>query len=305
MNLVWWILWIIIILYIWVWIINNAFKNKKFKRGISLNIFVLSLLLVTFLYFYKDILIFVWLENLYLLEDNTRKTIWSFVIYCLSFIILLTVWSGNIWKKRSIKFIIISLLLFLGIWLWWAIMWINMLVMYYLVSSYAEEILKFSIWQNMFLKKQNNNTEINIESYTDVDRPIDTKRQHTDLIFFAIVAWLWFSVIENIFYLIVTYIWDGGTIILSVSRSIFATLLHVVATGLIAFFIVKNGNKTKLNKTNIFKIWLGILSGFALHGLYNLSLFYESKIITILILIICYFILTFLLFKSDLVYKKK
>ena len=40
----------------------------------------------------------------------------------------------------------------------------------------------------MFLKKQRNNTKINIEVYTDIDKPIDTKRQHTDLIFFAIVA---------------------------------------------------------------------------------------------------------------------
>lgn len=293
MNLVWWILWIIIIIYIWVWIIDNAFKHKKFKRKVSLNIFLLSLALVTFLYFYKDILIYLNLENLYLLEDNTRKTIWSFVIYCLSFIILLTVWSGNISKKRSIKFIIIALLLFLGIGLWWTIMWINILVMYYLVSSYAEEILKFSVWQNVFLKKQT------------IDKHIDTKRQHTDLIFFAIVAWLWFSVIENIFYLIVRYMWGGGTMMLSVWRSIFSTLLHVVATGLIAFFFVQRWDKNKLNKTNIFKISIWILSGFALHGLYNLSLFYESKIITILILVICYFILTFLLFKSDLVYKKK
>ncbi len=295
MNLVWWILWIIIVVYIWIWIINNAFKNKKFKWGISINIFVLSLLLVTFLYFYKDILILFGLENLYLLEDNTWKTIWSFVIYCLSFIILLTSSFGNIKKKRSIKFISIALLLFLGIWLGWAIMWVNILVMYYLVSSYAEEILKFSVWQNIYLEKQD----------VDKSRQINNKAQYTDLIFFAIVAWLWFSVIENIFYLIVTYISDGGGIMLSVWRSIFATLLHVVATGLIAFFVVQKWNKTKLNKTNIFKISIWILSGFALHGLYNLSLFYEITILTVLILIACYFILSFLLFKSDLVYKKK
>jgi hypothetical protein len=165
--------------------------------------------------------------------------------------------------------------------------------MYYLVSSYAEEILKFSVWQNIFLKKQ------------PIDSDIDTKWQYTDLIFFAIVAWLWFSVIENLFYLIATYLWDDGTIMLSVWRSIFATLLHMVATGLIAFFIVQKRNNIKNNKWNIFKIAIWILSGFALHGLYNLSLFYGSKIATISILIVCYFILSFLLFNSDLVYKKK
>ena len=297
MNLVWWILWTIVILYIWVWIIDNAFKHKKFKLSISINIFVLSLILVLLLYFYKDILIYFWLEKLYLLENNTRKNIWSFVVYCLSFIIILTTASGNIWKKRSIRFIIISLLLFLWIWLWWAVVWINMLVMYYLISSYAEEILKFSIWQNIYLK--NKSTTI------DVDNQVDKTRQYTDLIFFAIIAGLWFSVIENIFYLVVNYInHDGGTM-LSVWRSIFTTLLHVVATGLIAFFMIKKWNNNKLNKNNILKISLWILAGFSLHWLYNLSLFYEIKIITIFILVICYFILSFLLFKSDLVYQKK
>lgn len=296
MNLVLWILWIIIIVYIWIWIINNAFKHKKFKRSISLNIFVLSLILVTFLYFYKDILIFFGLGKLYLLENNTRKTIGSFIIYCLSFVILLTTSFGNIKKKKSIKFIVIALLLFVWIWIWWAIMWINMLVMYYLVSSYAEEILKFSIWQNIFLEKQDiDSTSINQTKH------VDTKRQWVDLIFFAIVAWLWFSVIENLFYLVVTYFNDGGGIAMSIWRSIFATLLHVVATGLIAFFVVKKQN----NKTNIIKILIWILAWFWLHWLYNLSLFYEVKIFTIIILIICYFILSFLLFKSDLVYKNK
>jgi RsiW-degrading membrane proteinase PrsW (M82 family) len=91
---------------------------------------------------------------------------------------------------------------------------------------------------------------------------------------------------------------------LSVWRSIFATLLHVVATGIIAFFVVKRWNN-KSNTKNILWILIWIISGFVLHGLYNLSLYYNTIIFTILILIVCYFILSFLLFKSDLIYQKK
>lgn len=288
MNLIWGILGTIVIVYIWIWIINNSFKNKKFQWNISINIFVLSIILVAFLYFYKDILIFFWIQDLYLLKDNSWKTIWSFIVYCLSFIILLTLSFGNIKKRWSIKFIFVSLLLFLGIWLWGSIMWINLLIMYYIVSSYAEEILKFSIWQNVFLEKEKMN---------------NNKIEKWDLIFFAIIAGLWFSVIENLFYLIVHYFGAGDVLMQSVWRSIFATLLHVVATGIIAFFVVKRSNSA--NKKNILWILIWIISGFTLHGLYNLSLHYNAIIFTILILIVCYFILSFLLFKSDLIYQKK
>lgn len=288
---------ILIILYVRIWIINNAFKNKKFKRNLSFNIFILSLILVWFLYFYKDILVFLGIGDLYLTENNTWKTIWSFIIYCFSFIILLTTSFWNIKKKSSFHFIAVALLLFLGIWLWGAIMWINMLIMYYIISSYAEEILKFTIWQNIFLEKQEVDSNVDMSMAKN-----DKKIQISDLIFFAVVAWLWFSVIENIFYLVVLYFDWWQWAIMSVWRSIFATLLHVVATWLIAFFVV---TKTKNNKKNIFKYFLWILCGFALHSVYNLSLFYQTKIITILILLVCYFILSYLLFNSDLIYQKK
>lgn len=297
MQLFWWIIWIIVIVYVRIWIINNSFKNRNFKWHLSFNIFILSLFLVAFLYFYKDILIFFKLENLYLLENNTRKNVLSFVFYCFTFIIFLTLSFGNINKKSSFKFISIALILFLWIGLWWSIMWINILFMYYLISSYAEEILKFSIWQNVFLEKKE------VDSHVDMSNTNSNNLlSKADLIFFAIIAWLGFSVIENIFYLVVLYFSDWKGILMSVGRSIFATLLHIVATGLIAFFIIKkHENKNK----NILKYLVWILCGFGLHGIYNLSLFYNIKIVTIVILIVCYFILSYLLFNSDLIYQKK
>jgi hypothetical protein len=296
MKLFWWIIWIIVVVYIRIRIINNAFKNKNFKRHLSFNIFILSIFLVVFLYFYKDLLIFFNLEHLYFLENNDWKNIASFIFYCLAFIVLLT-WSfWNFKKKSSFRFVSTALILFFGIGLWWSIMWVNVMLMYHLISSYAEEILKFSVWQNVFLEKQEINEHVDLKSK---EKTLLTK---ADLIFFAIVAWLWFSVIENIFYLVVSYfsVWTG--VFMSVWRSIFATLLHIVATWLIAFFIVKTHER---KFKNVLKYFVWILAGFGLHGIYNLSLYYNVKIVTIVILIVCYFVLTYLLFNSDLIYQKK
>lgn len=288
MKIFWWILWTIIAIYIRIRIINNSFKNKKYKFKTVFLIFLISAITVVFLYFYKDILEKIGLWNLSLPENITAKTIFSFIFYCVSFLILIALFLWNIKKKSSINFIVVALLLFIWIGVGWVLVWINTLIIYYLVSCYAEEILKFSTWENVLQK---------YEQKESVE-----KKDFWNLIFFAILSGLWFSAVENILYVIILSIWwDTSTIIL-LSRSIFTTLLHIVATWLIAFFLIKK-DKNKLKYWLRCLIW--ILAWFGLHSLYNLSLNYGYKILTILIIVVCYFILTYLLVSSDMIYKNK
>lgn len=287
MKIFWWILWTVLAIYMWIWIINNSFKSKKYKFKTIFLIFLISAIIVIFLYFYKDILEKIGLWSLSLPENITTKTIFSFIFYCVSFLILIALFLGNIKKKSSINFIVVALLLFIWIWVGWVLVWINTMIIYYLVSCYAEEILKFSTWENV------------LQTY-ERKESIETKN-FWNLIFFAILSGLWFSAVENILYLIVLAAgWDASIFTL-LSRSIFTTLLHIVATWLIAFFLIKK-DKNKFKYRLRCLIW--ILAWFGLHALYNLSLNYNYTIFTILILIICYFILTYLLFNSDLIYKK-
>ena len=285
MKIFWWILWTILAIYMWIWIINNSFKNKKYKFKTIFLIFLISAIMVVFLYFYKDILEKIGLWNLSLPENITVKTIFSFIFYCVSSLILIALFLWNIKKKSSVNFIVVALLLFIWIWVGWVLVWINTMIIYYLVSCYAEEILKFSTWENL------------LQTY-EKKESVDTKN-FWNLIFFAILSGLWFSAAENILYLIVLAAgWDVSIFIL-LSRSIFTTLLHIVATGLIAFFLIKK-DKNKLKYWIRCLIW--ILAWFGLHALYNLSLNYGFKIWTVLIIIICYFILTYLLVNSDIIY---
>jgi len=280
-----WILSIIITLYIRIWIINNSFKSKKIQTKTSILIFILSLILVSFLYFYKNILGAIWLQNLYFSDNITLSTICLFIFYCLSFLILITIFLKNTKEKNNRNFIIVAILLFVWIWLGWIITWINTLIIYYLISCYAEEILKFSVWENTFL---------NENKWATANK--------TDLILFAIISALWFSVIENIFYVIALSIWWEWWVLTSIWRSIFTTLLHIVTTWLIAFLIIK---KEKIDLKYWLKCLIWIVCWFALHGCYNLCLAYGYKIFTIIILVVCYFILTYLLFNTDSLYKKK
>ena len=149
MKIFWWILWTILAIYMWIWIINNSFKNKKYKFKTIFLIFSISAITVVFLYFYKDILEKIGLWNLSLPENITAKTIFSFIFYCVSFLVLIALFFWNIKKKSSVNFIVVALLLFIWIWIGWVLVWINTMLIYYLVSCYAEEILKFSTWENV------------------------------------------------------------------------------------------------------------------------------------------------------------
>ena len=286
MKIFWWILWTILAIYIWIWIINNSFKNKKYKFKTVFLIFLISAITVVFLYFYKDILEKIGLWNLSLSENITAKTVFSFIFYCVSFLVLIALFLWNIKKKSSINFIVVALLLFIWIWVGWVLVGINTMIIYYLVSCYAEEILKFSTWENV------------LQTYEK--KELLEAKNFWNLIFFAILSGLWFSAVENILYLIVLAAGLDASIFLLLSRSIFTTLLHIVATGLIAFFVIKK-DKNKLKYRLKCLIW--ILAWFLLHSLYNLSLNYNYKTLTILIIIVCYFILTYLLINSDLIYK--
>lgn len=286
MKIFWWILWTILAIYTRIWIINNSFKNKKYKFKTIFLIFLISAIMVVFLYFYKDILEKIGLWNLSLPENITTKAIFSFIFYCVSFLVLIALFLWNIKKKSSINFIVVALLLFIWIWIGWVLVWINTIIIYYLVSCYAEEILKFSTWENV------------LQIYEK--KELVETNNFWNLIFFAILSGLWFSAVENILYLIVLAAgWDASNFSL-LSRSIFTTLLHIVATWLIAFFVIKK-DKNKLKYWIRCLIW--ILAWFWLHALYNLSLNCGYATLTILILIICYFILTFLLINTDWIYK--
>ena len=281
-----WILWTVIAIYIRIWIINNSFKWQKNKLRTTILIFVVSLFVVAFLYFYKDILEKFGLWNLALSENITTKAIFSFIFYCVSFLVLIALFFGNIKKKTNLNFIVVALLLFVWIWIGGILVWINTMIIYYLVSCYAEEILKFSTWENV------------LQTYEKKDSL--EKKDFWNLIFFAILSGLWFSAVENILYLIVLAAWWDASVFLLLSRSLFTTLLHIVATWLIAFFVIKKDN-SKIKYRLKCLIW--IVCWFGLHALYNLSLNYGYTILTILILIWCYFILTYLLINSDMIYQ--
>lgn len=269
----------ILLVYVRIWIINTIFSQKKMRIWISLKVFGLSIIIVGSLFLYTHLLWFLGQKNLALTNMINTENLLLFVAYCTIFVVLITMIFRNRYKRIA-KILIIWSLFFIALAYGGFLAWINTLILYYLVSAYAEEYMKYSAGNNMFLAENQPN--------------------ESNLIFFCILIWLWFSAVENMAYVINTMINNENINIMGVliGRGLVSTLIHIVSTSLIAFIVIK----TKRANNTILPIILGVIGGVWLHSIYNISLQYNLSYITIPMVILAFFLMTYLSFQSDIIY---
>ena len=289
MEIAWAVIVCILLWYFWIWLIQNIFAKQE--RKISRKLFGSSFLIVWSLFAFNFIVeaIFPWLDAIKDWAMSLGRW-WLFLLYCGLIFLFLMILSKN-WGKKQIWFLfLIWMVLFAVVWFFGLKVWISATVLYYFVLAYAEEFLK--IWA----------TE-NEVSKTDF--------YSSDLLFFSIFIALWFSIIENIFYLWSEILssnpeWIWGLVF---GRWIFTSLLHFIATGLIALILYKLYQQQSLKDLNIWqKVWriaVAILIWVLIHRWYNLSVQHMNLLIYIILVFGGYFLLTYLLFLSDSLYKQK
>lgn len=282
----------IIIAYVWIWLFHTYF-SKIFDKSLLLKTFLFSGLIVLLLFVYQQLPEFFWQKLS--VDFFSWKSLLIFAMYCLSFIVLLVVQLWNSKYKGIKKLLFLAILFFVLIAIGGVYTGVSSLLIYYFVSVYAEEILKFTVGKNLELEEKET-----FNPLTEGDKTSEKLSwQSSNLIFIAVLVGFWFSMLETIVYVGKAFFVGGTSILwLTVSRGVFAALLHISATGLIAYFVSKN--REKLFSGFLF----GIFSWLSLHLAYNLSLHYHITWLTVLLLIGCYFILTYLLFNSDAVYKE-
>ena len=279
MNIVRPIITSIILVYVRIRIINTIFSQKKIKIWITIKIFGLAIIIVGSLFAYTYLLGYIGQKNLALTNVIDSKTLLIFVGYCTVFVVLVTIIFRNRYKRIA-QILLIWSLFFIALAYGGFLAGINTLILYYLVSAYAEEYMKYSASNNLFLAEKEPN--------------------ESNLIFFCILVWLWFSAVENILYIINTIINNQNINIMNmlIGRGLVSTLIHIVSTSLIAFIMIK----TKKTNNIILPLILGIIGGFWLHSIYNISLQYNLSYITIPMVILAFFLMTYLSFQSDIIY---
>ena len=212
----------LIIIYIRIWILNTIFSEKKIKRAISFKILFTGIFLVGILFAYTYLA--TWFPSLapFLLSSVPPflpQSAVFFVIYCSIFVIILTLIFKNRYNK-ILQTILIGAIFFLAISYGGYLLGVSSLLIFFLVSAYAEEYLKYNAGNNLLYEEKRINT--------------------TDLILFCILIALGFSLIENLLYIVVNILNHNDINILQmlVGRGIISSLIHVVATGLIAFITI-------------------------------------------------------------------
>lgn len=282
MNIVRPIITSILLVYVRIRIINTIFSQKKIKIWITLKVFGLAIIIVGSLFVYTYLLSFFGQQNLSLTNIIDTKNLLLFVAYCTIFVILVTIFFRNRYKRIA-QILLIWSIFFVALAYGGFLAGINTLMLYYLVSAYAEEYMKYSAGNNIFLANKEPN--------------------ESNLIFFCILIGLWFSAVENILYIVNNVLNNESVNIMNIliGRGLVSTLIHIVSTSLIAFIMIKS------KKTNsiILPVILGIIWGFWLHSIYNISLQYSLSYITIPMIILAFFLMTYLTFQSDIIYKQQ
>ena len=289
MKIAWAIIVCILLWYFWIRLIQHIFS--KAQRKISRKLFWTSLFLVWSLFAFNFI-VEAFFPNLKAIHDEKLSFWWwfLFLLYCGLIFIFLILLSKN-WHKRQIRFLFfVRMVLFAVVGIFGITVWISATVLYYFVLAYSEEFLK--IWA----------TENEVSKFDFYS---------SDLLFFSIFIALGFSIIENLFYLWSEIFssdpeWIWGLVL---GRGIFTSLLHFIATGLIALLLYKLYQQQSMKNLQIWqKIWriiVAILIWVLVHWWYNLSIQHMNLFIYIILVFGGYFLLTYLLFLSDSLYMKK
>ena len=279
----------ILLWYFWIWLIQHIFAKQQ--RKISRKLFGTSFLLVWSLLAFNFIIKAIFPEIQAIQDGTMSLSRWGyFLLYCGLIFLFLILLNWN-WKKKQIRFLfLIWMILFAVVGFFGLKTWISATVIYYLVLAYSEEFLKIWATENEVSK---------------------TEFYSSDLLFFSIFIALWFSIIENLFYLWSEILstdqeWIWGLVF---GRWIFTSLLHFIATGIIALVLYKLYQQQSMKNLNIWqKIWrivVAILIWVLIHRWYNLSVQHMNLFIYIILVFGGYFLLTYLLFLSDSLYKNK
>ena len=229
----------ILLWYFWIWLIQHIFakQEKKISRKLFWTSFLLVWSLLAFNFIINAIFPNVKIYN----EQISFGRLCLFLPYC-GLIFLFLILLSKTRKKKQIRFLfLIRMLLFAIVGFFGLKIWISATILYYFILAYSEEFLK--IWA----------TE-NEVSKTDF--------YSSDLLFFSIFIALGFSIIENLFYLWREIFSSNQNWIwwLIFWRWIFASLLHFIATVLIALILYRFYQQRHLKDLNIRKkIWIIIL----------------------------------------------
>ncbi len=275
------------ILNLWMWLFDNIFhfgenRNKFFFVSIIMGLLSgLSMLL------FPKLMVMLWQNQLdFTMNENLHNI--DILYYFIAYLVLISILVKILLRNFKINWFFLKtflgiLLIFFLIWSFGMSNFTMPMMIYYLFVVFGEEMLKYVAALNFFER---------------------WKIMHSDIITFCIVSALGFAFVENMVYMLSGI--SGSTAFGSalviwwwilISRGIIWFLVHTLFTGNIWLFSSIGIKKNY----NFFWAIIWFFLWMSLHYIYNLTIT-QFKISIIFFIVIWYFWISYLFFKSDRLY---
>lgn len=263
---------------LWIWLYKNAFWIEVNKKIIFISLFIWGIAA-------GSILLFPQIMNHFNIDNFTNwdysfKTLFIFIFYLNSLIFILWIITKSLWKKQVLNLLVFNIFFII---LFYIFKKINLdieilnILLYYLFVAYWEEFIKSQLW------------------FLITDKVWEIK---SDLLLYHILVAIWFAFWENIVYLM----W-------AISFSTFITVLSwwlwIVLLRWILWFWAHTFYSSIIWMWNIlwsFMVLLWILIAMLIHSWYDLSLYYDYKIIIPFFIVIMYIWVSYIFYKIDRIY---
>ena len=270
---------LVLLFWFWLWILNQLFSQLKLE--VKWKSLLWWALLVCALAFYDWIFDAVWVDKwlFYLRDVFNFNSVSLFVVYWLIILVFITVLFRNIKNKKLILEILVAILSLIILSFFWWKLWLTVLVLYYILAAFTEEMFKFTVSNNQSQKSLDNKISL--------------------LLFLSVIIWLSFSIFENIYSFGLQLFNWWLTVWFIMGRGVIAALIHCVSTWVIALILMKM-KKWWL----ILRYFVALLLGSLIHITYNLAIVNNYTWVIFLLVIFALIFLSYLFFNMDEIYSK-
>jgi hypothetical protein len=277
LKYIWIIITLICLVWLWIWIFNQVFSN------ITLKVKYKSLLwwsvLVSFLALFDYAFDFFWIDKqlFYIRDVSNISSISIFLMYCLFVLLFISLLFRNLNNNKiilEISVAILSAVIIAFLWLW---TWITVLIFYYILAAFSEEIFKFTVSNNQMVKYKDNKISI--------------------ILLLSVLIWLSFSISENLYSFLVQIFNENLSIWFILGRGLIASLIHCVSTWAIALLLMKIKKWWLL-----FRYFVALLFGSLIHIIYNLSVVNNYTWVILILVLFALIFLSYLFFNIDEIY---
>jgi hypothetical protein len=270
---------LVLLFRFWIRILDQLFSQLKLE--VKWKSLLWWALLVWALALYDWLFDAIWVDKwlFYLRDVFNFNSVSLFVVYWLIVLVFITLLFRNIKNKKLLLEILVAILSLIILSFFWWKLWLTVLVLYYILAAFTEEMFKFTVSNNQLQRSEESKISL--------------------LLFLSVIIWLSFSIFENIYSFGLQFLNWWLTVWFILGRGVIAALIHCVSTWAIAVILMKMKKWWLVSR-----YFVALLLGSLIHISYNLAVVNDYTWVIFLLVVFALIFLSYLFFNMDEIYSK-